>query len=456
MLSVIDTPGLDYAEGRELKLERQVTGIIKYIDAQYADTMSEESKVIRKSKADQHIHLCIYMIDPSSVITAAARRAKSSLPVKTQSDATVSYRVPDLVPDDSEDSEDEAESPLTMSPAEVRVIRRISRRCNVLPVIAHADSLTDEKLAALKQAVRTGLQEAGVDLGVFGPKTKVQRARSASLRQTRFTEPNANGNGNTNENGHSQELNNGDAKANGSVHSGELSSDEDSEERTSRPVIKLRAPRRRTLSRSQSRRSLADTAAEDRAPQLPDDGDTESVANIRFSAAVVARADLSPLVPFAVIAPQPSSRRRAPRPDSMVSQTSSVVTGSGVQPSEDGHAPSEDGHAPSFAGTEPMTPASVHSTLPNRRNSYMSGPPEDLRGVFVRKFRWGTVDVLNPEHCDFAALRTAVLSTHLKPLKVRTKEVLYEKYRTEKLLARRATSHISEEEQKRLFEDLGL
>lgn len=41
LFSVIDTPGLDFQEGRELKLERQVTGIIKYVDAQYADTMTE-------------------------------------------------------------------------------------------------------------------------------------------------------------------------------------------------------------------------------------------------------------------------------------------------------------------------------------------------------------------------------------------------------------------------------
>ena len=37
-------------------------------------------------------------------------------------------------------------------------------------------------------------------------------------------------------------------------------------------------------------------------------------------------------------------------------------------------------------------------------------------------------------------------------LKVNTKEVLYEKYRTEKLLARRATAHISDEERQRLLE----
>jgi len=43
MLSVIDTPGLDFQEGKELKLERQVSAILRHIDAQYADTMSEVS-----------------------------------------------------------------------------------------------------------------------------------------------------------------------------------------------------------------------------------------------------------------------------------------------------------------------------------------------------------------------------------------------------------------------------
>lgn len=41
LLSVIDTPGLDFQEGHELKLERQVSGIVKYLDLQYADTMDE-------------------------------------------------------------------------------------------------------------------------------------------------------------------------------------------------------------------------------------------------------------------------------------------------------------------------------------------------------------------------------------------------------------------------------
>lgn len=41
LLTVIDTPGLDFGDGRELRVERQVSGIIKYLDTQYADTMNE-------------------------------------------------------------------------------------------------------------------------------------------------------------------------------------------------------------------------------------------------------------------------------------------------------------------------------------------------------------------------------------------------------------------------------
>lgn len=75
LFSVIDTPGLDFQEGRELKLERQVSSVMKYLDGLYADTMSEvrfyvafvtgskgtdrsqESKVVRQSKGDEHVHL---------------------------------------------------------------------------------------------------------------------------------------------------------------------------------------------------------------------------------------------------------------------------------------------------------------------------------------------------------------------------------------------------------------
>jgi len=96
------------------------------------------------------------MVDPASIMTAEARRSLSSLPIKTRSETTVSHQPPpDLVPDNSsedDESDEEDNGVLTMSPVEIRVIRRLSARANVLPVIARADSLTDEKLLAVKNA----------------------------------------------------------------------------------------------------------------------------------------------------------------------------------------------------------------------------------------------------------------------------------------------------------------
>ena len=41
LFSVIDTPVLDFQEWRELVLERQLGRVVRYLDQQYADTMSE-------------------------------------------------------------------------------------------------------------------------------------------------------------------------------------------------------------------------------------------------------------------------------------------------------------------------------------------------------------------------------------------------------------------------------
>ncbi|KAF7314283.1 Septin family p-loop GTPase [Mycena kentingensis (nom. inval.)] len=411
LFSVIDTPGLDFTEGRELKLERQVNAVIKYIDAQYADTMSEESKVVRKSKGDQHIHLCIYMIDPSTVMTVGARRAQSSMPTKTRSETTVSMRNP---PEPSSDGfEDDSDDDETEGPPHHGAVG--------------SDSLTDEKLVAVKQAIRTGLAEAGLDFGVFSPP-KMETAETPK-RKTRFARDARNGHANGNANGNGTD-------ASDTAETAE-SGEEDGEERQSRPVIKLKPRNNRGLSRSRSRRDLSVAADDDRRPVSPDE---ESLANVRFSAHIVAKPDLEVDMPFALIAPESGKHNGRRMSVSMSTAPSSPMTRS------------EDGHGPSMEDAIPPTPGSAMSN----RLAYLDGPPDTLRGVFVRKFRWGTVDVLDPAHCDYAALRTAVLSTHLKVLKNQTKEVLYEKYRTEKLLARRATANITEEERQRLLEDLGL
>ncbi|KAI0087872.1 Septin-domain-containing protein [Irpex rosettiformis] len=410
LFTVIDTPGLDFHD--ELRLDRQVSTVVKYMDEQFADTLREESKVVRQNKGDQHIHLCIYAIDPTSV--ASASRVPTSYTNKRRSDATIPQHSPGLsngsTISSSDLSYDEPEDDLVLSPADIAVMRRLAQKVNLLPVISRADSLTDDKLAAIKKVVHRDLSAAGLDFGVFAPSNPANGPSDSSTPTP--TDP---------------------AK-------GGEDDQEPEEERRSRSVIKLRPTRnpfKRFNSRSRSRLDLTENVDE---PDTAEIMDNESVASVRFSAQIVAKKELTDLLPFALIAPEYNAKRRSRKMSRPISAQSfqtdtsvSVVTGA---------VPSEDGHIAS-------SPTSTTSKLPP---PFLNGPPPSLRGMFTRKFRWGTVDVLDPEHCDFAALRTAVLSTHMKMLKIRTKEVLYERYRTEKLLARRATQKISESDRRRIFE----
>jgi septin family protein len=56
----------------------------------------------------------------------------------------------------------------------------------------------------------------------------------------------------------------------------------------------------------------------------------------------------------------------------------------------------------------------------------------------------------------FGSVYIFIDSAILQVLKTRTREVLYEKYRTEKLLAWRATRSIDQEETKRMLEGKSL
>lgn len=310
---------------------------------------------------------------------------------------------------------------------------------------------------------------------MFGP-VKQTAISSATLRkrQTSFTDHTTDTNGHTNGNG------NGNGKGIPEVAEEEEQADGEDEERQSRPVIKLRASRHiRPLSRSRSRRDLSRAAEEDgRRPVSPDANDRESVANVRFSAHIVAKTDLSDLMPFALIAPEPNKRRPRLEPHSQVVTPTTASAASPISPAEQQQQQSTSMHE-----ENPSSPADANVSSPvsvtgkNYAFLQQAHQPQDLKGVFVRKFRWGAIDVLDPNHCDFAALRTAVLSTHLKVrrmsnydantgsrqhidslkvLKTHTREVLYEKFRTEKLLARRATSNISDAERLRLLEGMCL
>lgn len=53
--------------------------------------------------------------------------------------------------------------------------------------------------------------------------------------------------------------------------------------------------------------------------------------------------------------------------------------------------------------------------------------------ISLSQYPWGTVEVDNPRHSDFLAIRSALLHSHLADLKEITHDFLYENYRTQKL-----------------------
>ncbi|KAL2887100.1 Cell division control protein 3 [Ceratocystis lukuohia] len=59
----------------------------------------------------------------------------------------------------------------------------------------------------------------------------------------------------------------------------------------------------------------------------------------------------------------------------------------------------------------------------------------DGRKVRGRRYPWGIIEVDNEEHCDFVKLRQMLIRTHMEELKEHTNNLLYENYRTDKLLA---------------------
>lgn len=67
----------------------------------------------------------------------------------------------------------------------------------------------------------------------------------------------------------------------------------------------------------------------------------------------------------------------------------------------------------------------------------------DGRIVRGRVYPWGVIEVDNEDHCDFVKLRQMLVRTYMEELREQTNLVLYENYRSEKLLAMGVTQDIS-------------
>src|SRR6187402_202977 len=108
-LTVIDTPGFgDYVNNRDSWMP-----IIEFLDDQHESYMLQEQQPSRLEKIDLRVHACLYFIRPTGH---------------------------------------------TLKPLDIEVMKRLSSRVNLIPVVAKADTLSPADLARFKQRVR-GLEQ---------------------------------------------------------------------------------------------------------------------------------------------------------------------------------------------------------------------------------------------------------------------------------------------------------
>lgn len=103
-LTVIDTPGFgDYVNNRDSWMP-----IIEFLDDQHESYMLQEQQPRRVDKIDLRVHVCLYFIRPTGH---------------------------------------------TLKPLDIEVMKRLSSRVNLIPVIAKADTLSPADLARFKHRV---------------------------------------------------------------------------------------------------------------------------------------------------------------------------------------------------------------------------------------------------------------------------------------------------------------
>ncbi|ORX57049.1 Septin [Hesseltinella vesiculosa] len=103
-LTVVDTPGF----GDFVNNEESWKPILDDIESRFDAFLEQENRVNRRKLADNRIHACIYFISPTGH---------------------------------------------ALKPLDIEFMRRLHTRVNLIPVIAKADTLTEEEVAAFKQRI---------------------------------------------------------------------------------------------------------------------------------------------------------------------------------------------------------------------------------------------------------------------------------------------------------------
>ncbi|KAI0917262.1 hypothetical protein AcW2_007443 [Taiwanofungus camphoratus] len=355
-LTLIDTPSLDFED--ETSSQRTVTEILRHVDARFAESIDDVSTSnartpksyypnnpsIQERKAlcgDHHVHLCIYFLDPDTIIPPSVS-APPMPPVPRARTNSLSHPESEPVI---------LEPPVTTNPllcrptlpaADIATIRRLSARVNVLPVVARADMLTNDRLAAVKMAIRRDLAEAGIGFGIFDLDTFPQYPHYINKDATELTaKPPSDL-----VNGHGNHTNGASSAA------------------TSPPSTPI----------------------------------TSSVLRL----------------PFALISPDIYS------------------------------------HSDGVARAPPSRHELVLQYTPSKQysKSKIQTLSKIITGKFIRSYRWGSLDIMDVNHCDFIHLRGAIFhhmqvqcSVHNFTLQKYTREYLFQKFRAELQLQAPSAHH---------------
>jgi cell division control protein 12 len=114
-LTVIDTPGFgDYVNNRDSWMP-----VIEFLDDQHESYMLQEQQPRRGEKIDLRVHACLYFIRPTGH---------------------------------------------TLKPLDIEVMKRLSSRVNLIPVVAKADTLSPADLARFKNRIRDVIDAQGIKI----------------------------------------------------------------------------------------------------------------------------------------------------------------------------------------------------------------------------------------------------------------------------------------------------
>jgi len=310
-LTLIDTPSLNFSD--EVASQRGISDILAHVDSRFAESVEKESN------GNHHVHLCIYFLDPEEIVPPSREAPAVPVPPRARTGSLSQAEQPIILEPPVATYPELCRA--TLPDADINAIRRLSARVNVLPIVARADVLTNERLATIKLAIRNDLADAGIGFGIFDLDN----------------------------------FKNFQAQNDGT---------------------------------------------ENLAPKANGDGSKSTATS-------------SP--PPATPSPVPPSLLRLPY---------ALV-------SADIYA-----HSEGLSRIPPSRDDLVLQYTPSLTQTPISSSVNLTRGKFTRTFRWGSMDVLDPNHCDFIHLRTAIFH-HMRTLQKYTKEYLFEKFRMEVQTAHR-------------------